>query len=78
MATLTDDVTGKTVVDASGKKLGIVAEVEGNTAYVDPDPSVAEQLMSKFGWGGGEEEDYRVTEDMVDRVEDDVVLRGDI
>ena len=78
MVSLTDDVTGKTVVDAEGKKLGIVSKVEGDTAYVDPDPSVAEQVLSKLGWGGSDEEDYRITGDMIDRVEDDIVLRGNI
>jgi sporulation protein YlmC with PRC-barrel domain len=78
MDRLTDSDTGKTVVDAEGKKLGIIADVEGDRAYVDPDPSVAEQIMSKLGWGGGDEEDYVVTEDMIDRVDDDVVLTGDL
>ncbi|WP_207586933.1 hypothetical protein [Halomontanus rarus] len=77
-AILTDDEVGKKVVDAEGKELGIVAKVEGNRASVDPNPSVAEHLMAKVGWEGEDEEDYVVTEDMLARVGDEVILRGDL
>lgn len=77
-ATLTDDEVGKKVVDAEGKELGIVAKVEGNRAFVDPNPSIAEHLMAKVGWEGEDEEDYVVTEDMLARVGDEVILRGDL
>ncbi|WP_049921638.1 hypothetical protein [Halopiger djelfimassiliensis] len=73
----TDDV-GKTVVDASGKQLGMVASVEGGRAAVDPNPSVAERLLATLGVEGEDEEDYVVTEDMVDSIGDEIVLRGDI
>ena len=79
VATLTDDDVGKKVVDAEGKELGIVAKVENGRAAVDPNPSVAEHVMAKIGWEGEDEEDYTVTEDMIDRKDDDdIVLRGDI
>ncbi|MFC6716551.1 hypothetical protein ACFQGT_19170 [Natrialbaceae archaeon GCM10025810] len=77
-ATLTDDAVGKTVVDAAGKKFGIVAKVEGDTAYVDPNPSLAESVMAEIGWESADEEDYRVTEDMLESVGEDVVLRGEL
>ncbi|WP_276254625.1 hypothetical protein [Halomontanus rarus] len=77
-AILTDDEVGKKVVDAEGKELGIVAKVEGDRASVDPNPSVAEHLMAKVGWEGEDEEDYVVTEDMLARVGDEVILRGDL
>lgn len=77
-AILTDDEVGKKVVDAEGKELGIVAKVEGNRAFVDPNPSIAEHLMAKVGWEGEDEEDYVVTEDMLARVGDEVILRGDL
>ncbi|MFC4542915.1 hypothetical protein ACFO5R_13385 [Halosolutus amylolyticus] len=77
-ATLTDDVVGKTVVDAEGKELGIVASVDRNRAAVDPNPSVAEHLLAKLGVEGEDEEDYIVTEDMLDAVGEEVVLRGNI
>lgn len=77
-ATLTDDDVGKTVVDAEGKELGIVASVEGPRAAVDPNPSVAEHILAKVGVEGEDEEDYVVTEDMLASVDDRVVLRGNI
>lgn len=78
VATLTDDEVGKKVVDAEDKELGIVAKVDGSTAYVDPNPSVAEHVMAKIGWEGEDEEDYVVTEDMIERVGERIVLRGDL
>lgn len=79
VTTLTDDDVGKKVVDAEGKELGIVAKVEEGRAAVDPNPSVAEHVMAAVGWEGEDEEDYTVTEDMIDRKDDDdIVLRGNI
>ncbi|HMB49102.1 MAG TPA: PRC-barrel domain containing protein [Natronoarchaeum rubrum] len=78
MTELTDDAVGKTVVGANGKELGVVASVENETAHVDPNPSLAEQVMSTIGWEDADEEDYRVTEDMVDHVDEEVVLQGDL
>ncbi|ELZ04184.1 MULTISPECIES: PRC-barrel domain-containing protein [Natrialba] len=77
-APLTEDDVGKTVVDAEGKELGIVAKVDGNRAAVDPNPSIAEHLLASLGWEGKDEEDYTVTEEMLASVGDDVVLRGDL
>lgn len=77
-APLTDDAVGKTVVDIDGKELGIVAKVEDQRAYVDPDPSVAEQVFASVGWEGEDDEDYVVTEDMLQRVDNEVVLRGEL
>lgn len=77
-ATLSGDEVGKTVVDAEGKKLGIVAKVDSGRAYVDPNPSIAEQLLASVGWEGDDEEDYVVTEDMLESVGEEIVLRGDI
>jgi sporulation protein YlmC with PRC-barrel domain len=77
-APLTDDDVGKTVIDAEGKELGIVANVDGRTAHVDPNPSVAEHVLASVGWEGEDEEDYVVTEDMVERIDDEVVLRGEL
>ncbi|WP_247002518.1 hypothetical protein [Halosolutus gelatinilyticus] len=77
-ATLTDDEIGKTVVDAEGKELGIVASVERDRAAVDPNPSVAEHLLAKLGVEGEDEEDYLVTEDMIATIDEEIVLRGEL
>ncbi len=77
-APLTDDDVGKTVVDVEGKELGIVAKVENGRAAVDPNPSLAEQALASFGWEGEDDEDYIVTEDMLERVDKEVILRGEL
>ncbi|WP_436345313.1 hypothetical protein [Natronorubrum sp. FCH18a] len=77
-ATLSDDEVGKTVIDAEGKELGIVAKVEGGRAAVDPNPSVAEHVLATIGVEGEDEEDYIVTEDMLESVGEEIVLRGNI
>ncbi|GAB7019463.1 hypothetical protein [Halostagnicola bangensis] len=77
-APITNDEVGKTVVDAKGKTLGIVSSVEDDTAFVDPNPSLLEQLLSKIGMEDTDGEEYRVTEDMLESVGEEVVLRGEI
>ncbi|WP_254525111.1 hypothetical protein [Natrinema caseinilyticum] len=77
-APLTDDEVGKTVVDVEGKELGIVADVEDDRAYVDPNPSLAEQALAAVGWENRDDEDYVVTEDMLERVDSEVILRGEL
>ncbi|MDJ1432259.1 hypothetical protein [Halostagnicola sp. A-GB9-2] len=77
-APLTDDDVGKTVVDAEGKTLGIVSSVENDTAFVNPNPSMLEQLLSKIGMEDTDGEDYTVTEDMLESVGEEIVLRGEI
>ncbi|WP_440763624.1 hypothetical protein [Natronorubrum sp. DTA7] len=77
-ATLTDDEVGKKVIDVEGKELGIVAQVDGGRAAVDPNPSVAEHVLAKIGVEGEDEEDYIVTEDMLETVGEDIVLRGEL
>ena len=76
--TLTDDDVGKTVVDAAGKDLGIVASVDGNRAAVDPNPSIAEHVLASLGIEGEDEEDYVVTESMLASGGDELVLEGEL
>jgi len=58
-APLTGDDVGKTVVDVEDKELGIVAKVDGSRAAVDPNPSVAEQVLASVGWEGEDDEGLR-------------------
>jgi hypothetical protein len=71
MATLSEDDEGKFLVDATGEQLGIVTEVEGNTAWVDPDPGIAESWMEALGWSDADEDDFTVNGDAIDEVTDD-------
>ncbi|MCU4926283.1 hypothetical protein OB905_09850 [Halobacteria archaeon AArc-dxtr1] len=77
-ASLTDDDVGKTVVDANGKELGVVSNVDGDAASVDPNPSLLDTALAKVGWDRSDDEAYTIREDMLDRIDDEVVLRGTI
>lgn len=46
---ITEDDEGKTVVHGNDE-LGKIVNVDHGTAYVDPDPSVTDTIMSKLGW----------------------------
>lgn len=72
----TDDDEGKRVVDDNGDEIGIVSGVRGNTAYVDPDPSLTENVKSSLGWGDVDQEDYPLDESHVETVTDDEVKLG--
>ncbi|ODR81944.1 hypothetical protein BG842_24075 [Haladaptatus sp. W1] len=70
MATLSEEDEGKFLMDGDGEQLGIVTEVEDNTAYVDPDPSLGEAWVESFGWGSINEDDLSVPGDVIDTVTD--------
>jgi hypothetical protein len=75
MATeLTEDDEGKTVVHGSDK-LGRITNVEHGTAYVDPDPSITDTIMSKLGWSDETEHDetYPLSDESVVEVTSDEV-----
>jgi len=75
--TLTDDEEGKTVVDASGEPLGLITTVEDETAFVEPNPDLAEPIAARLGWGSTDEDDYTVHADAVGGVSDDQVRLRD-
>ncbi|WP_436912291.1 hypothetical protein [Halosimplex marinum] len=72
----TDDDVGKTVVNASGDEVGMVASVENDRMYVDPHPSITDRIRTALGWGNDDEDTYPVDEDHVARIEDDEVVLG--
>lgn len=69
-ATFTAEDEGKDVVNANGDQIGIVTEVDAGTAYVDPDPNIADTLTSQLGWGDADEEAYPLDETNVKAVTD--------
>jgi hypothetical protein len=73
---ITDEDEGKKVVDATGEKIGIVSGVRGGTAYVDPDPGLAENLKSRLGWGDVDQDDYPLEESHIETVMDDEIRLG--
>ena len=74
--TFSESDEGKKVVNASGDTVGRVVEVRGGTAYVDPDPSIADTLMSKLGWGDVDEDTYPLESDRVSSVTDGEIRLG--
>ncbi|ELZ28419.1 hypothetical protein C474_14964 [Halogeometricum pallidum JCM 14848] len=71
--TITDDETGKRVVDSNGNQVGVVSSVEHGTAIVDPDPGITDKLLAKLGWDNSDEEDYPLQEARIDTITDDEI-----
>lgn len=70
---LTEEDEGKTVVNADGTTVGIVAEVEHGTAQVDPDPDLTDRIETKLGWGDADKGTYAVQDAEIDEITDDEV-----
>lgn len=69
---LTESDEGKPVV-FNDETVGRVVDVEHGTAYVDPDPGIAETIKSKLGWAEADEETFALDDDAVGEVTDDEV-----
>lgn len=63
---------GKRVVGADGTEVGIIADVDDQTARVDPDSGITDQIMAKLGWDD-EEDLYSIDEDRVEKITDSEV-----
>ncbi|WP_124192610.1 hypothetical protein [Natrarchaeobius oligotrophus] len=72
-AKITDDDEGKPVVDPEGNPVGMVEEVSGGKAYVDPEPGLVDRVKARLGWGNADEEDYALTEENIGRITDEEV-----
>lgn len=78
-ATFTEDEIGKTVVNANGESVGMIAAVEDNTARVDPDPGLTDSIKATLGWSDASGDTYPLQESAVASVTDDEVhLAGDL
>lgn len=76
---ITDDDQGKNVVNADGDTIGVVKEVRGDRAYVDPDPGMGDQIMSKLGWSHGGDEEYPLDSSRIGEVTGDQIrLKRDL
>lgn len=62
---------GKRVVDANGREVGVVKDVQADRAYVDPDPSVVDELASQLGVGSADEDTVALSSDDVRAVTDE-------
>ena len=76
---ITDDDEGKRVVNADGEQVGLVKQVSGGTAHIDPDPGLTDKIKSKLGWGDMDEDTYPLQEANIDAVTDgEVRLKRDL
>ena len=73
MATFTADDVGKTVETANGEALGAVVSVDDETAYVDPNPGLADSTRAALDWQGDAEAAVPLTDDAVAEVTDEAV-----
>ena len=71
---LTEDETGKTVVDSEGTRLGTVAEVNHGRAQVSADESTVEKMRTELGSGGTESETYALDDESIAEITDDEVV----
>ncbi|ELY57245.1 hypothetical protein C491_10684 [Natronococcus amylolyticus DSM 10524] len=78
VAELSEDDRGKDVVDERGEQVGIVTDVEGGVAYVDPEPGLTDRLKAKLNWLERDDDDRPLERGQLDEITDDelVVRRG--
>jgi sporulation protein YlmC with PRC-barrel domain len=69
-----EDDAGKTVIEADGTEVGMVADVQHGVAHVEADPSVVEKMKTRFEAGEYGENTYAVDNDAVERIEEDRVV----
>jgi len=72
---ITADDEGKTVVHGNDT-VGRVVEVRNDTAYVEPDPGVAETVKSKLGWADRDEDSVALDANAIEEVTDYQVRLG--
>jgi len=72
-----EEDTGKKVVNSRGEKIGMVTEVEDGTAFVNPDPGIADRIASKLGWGEADEDDYELHSNRIHTITDDEIRLKD-
>ena len=67
--TVSEDDEGKTVVDDAGDTVGRVAEVRGDTLYVDPHSGFFERLEAALGWESNDDDTYPITTDQIAEID---------
>ncbi|WP_128476691.1 PRC-barrel domain containing protein [Halorussus pelagicus] len=78
MAQFSDSDEGKPVT-MGDEKVGMIAEVEHGTAYVDPDAGITDRIKATLDWGDRDEDTYPLDESRVDAITDDEVrLRSEM
>lgn len=64
----TDEEMNKPVVDSDGRQIGVITEVEGNTAFVNAKSEISNSTKTKLGWGNTDKIAYPLQIDDVERI----------
>lgn len=68
---------GKRVLNTDGTVVGRIVAVEGDRAYVDPNPSITDTIKAKLGWGDVSDDAHPLDEGSIAKItEDEIYLRG--
>lgn len=70
---LTEDDEGKRVVTSGGDEVGMITEVRGETAFVEPDPGMFDKIKANLDWGDAGEDTYPIGTSDIEAVTDDEV-----
>lgn len=77
-ATFTDADIGKTVENADGTPVGIVAAADRETVHVEPDPSTTDSIKATLGWELDHDDTVSLQLDDISTITDDVIrLEGE-
>jgi len=69
---LSEEDEGKTVTSSSGT-IGKVLSVKHGTAYVDPDPSLTDDIRATLGWAEPDEDTYPIDGERIETITDDEI-----
>ena len=73
MTTFTEDDIGKSVENAVGDEIGVITDVDRETAYVDPEPGMINTIKAVFDWEGSADETVPLADDAVKNITADTV-----
>ena len=71
--TFTDDDIGKSIETATGDVLGVVSDIDPETAYVEPAESVPDSTRAVLEWDRETNEAVPLTDDAVEGITDDAI-----
>jgi hypothetical protein len=78
MTRIDEDDVGKLVVDTVGRELGIVVDIEQNTAYIDPDPGLLTELEVRLRLASAGEKAMPLHENRITGVTDEAIRVTDV
>jgi hypothetical protein len=71
--TLNKSDEGKQIVDSEGDTIGMVSEVEGSVAHINPEPDISGQIRSKLGWENMDQDTHVLKEHSIKTITDEEI-----